>query len=271
MKVLRILMKPMKFFILLLMFAALIYFRSIIFHSNVNQHINTAISYIEERFDVSIPSHMTASDERRALVQNECESIGINIANKQPDIGRAPVAEVTKADETTAIMETLADAISSINNKVDMLFEADKADPANESVADGEALASVDRNADNLASSDTENATVSTTDSASVDAKQVLMMARQLFWGGKAHNSEKLYLDLINIDDNDPDIYGELGNVYYTQGKWKQAGEAYYEAAVRLLAQNRDERTGERVSYMLRVIQGLDVVSAEKLRNKISG
>jgi tetratricopeptide (TPR) repeat protein len=87
------------------------------------------------------------------------------------------------------------------------------------------------------------------------------------YWSGDIQSAEKLYLYLANIEDRNPDVYGELGNVYYAQGEWKQAGQAYYEAAVRLLAINK----GDQVNYLLQLIQGLDSDSAQLLRQKISG
>lgn len=260
MKVLRILMKPMKFVILLSMLAAIIYFRSVIFHSNVNQYINAAISYVEGRLDLSIPSHLAAV-EKPATFQHECEEMNVYYGDKNPGVDSTPVTEVTVKEDTAAIMDVLSETMDAINRKVDMLFDAEKTVSAVEPVA----------GADAAHDTGSEISAVLATDSVSVDTKQDLLAARRLFWNGKVQESEELYLDLINKDNNDPDIFGELGNVYYTQGKWKQAGEAYYEAALRLLAQNRDERTVGRVNYMLRVIQGLDMVSAEKLRNKIAG
>ncbi|MDH5611068.1 MAG: hypothetical protein OEY66_01245 [Gammaproteobacteria bacterium] len=283
MKVLRFLIKPIKLVVLLLAFSALIYFRSIVFHANVNQHINTALSYAEEKFKISIPSYLAANIQGEVAVQKECESIVDNVAVKDDNVETVSVAMESGKDIATdektegaaAIMEVLAETVSSINKKVDMLFDADKAsfaiEPASNNDEKDKVLVSVEQKTDNLVISSRENTSVSATDSVSIDAKQGLFMARQLFWKGEIHDSERGYLDLLNIDDSDPDIYGELGNVYYAQGKWKQAAEAYYEAAVRLLERDKNEQMGQQVNYLLRVIQGLDVVSAEKLRNKISG
>ena len=56
-----------------------------------------------------------------------------------------------------------------------------------------------------------------------------------------------------------------MGNIFYIQGKWKEAGQAYYEAAIRLMRQGQ---TGQ-VQYLDRVIHGLDKESAEKLSSQM--
>jgi len=99
------------------------------------------------------------------------------------------------------------------------------------------------------------------------DVRMMLSSARQSYWSGDSQRAEKIYLDLVSLDDMNPDFYGELGNVYYAQGKWKDAGKAYYEAAVRLLTL----KDSARVQHLLQVIQGLDSDSASQLRKLISG
>lgn len=282
MKLLMFLMKPLKFIVLMLFFLALIYYRPVIFHSNVNQYINSAQSYLEDIFDISIPVHMVAADQVEAVVQHECELPVANAVNEVPAAStgnehkQAASAEaVDNADDSVAIIEVLAETLDVINEKVDMLFAERKQAIAMASTStvneSSVAPAAGDRVNDYLADRNQENTGISPAGSASFDTKQVLQMARQLFWSGDVQSSERLYLDLVNMDDSDADAYGELGNVYYAQGKWKQAGEAYYEAAVRLLALEQDGQKSNRISYLLRVIQGLDAESAEKLRNKISG
>jgi len=85
------------------------------------------------------------------------------------------------------------------------------------------------------------------------------------FLDGKVEQAIQLYAQLTELNGNDPNIPGELGNVLYSQGKWKEAGAAYYEAATRLLARGE---MGQ-VQYLYRVIQGLDPESAEKLRSQL--
>lgn len=98
------------------------------------------------------------------------------------------------------------------------------------------------------------------------DLGEIRKLARVSYWKGEVDKSEAYYLDLLKSEQSDPDLFGELGNVYYAQGKWKQAGEAYYQAALRL----HDLNQINQVNYLLRIIQGLDKESADKLRLKMS-
>ena len=269
MKILKFLMKPIEILVLLSLIAALVYFRSIIFHSNVNQYIDVAISYAEEQFDVSIPSHVVAIVEADAVVQVDCVSPEvIDVAETESLSDSAQADEDTLLTQANNLVDGISEAVSVINEKADEFFDTGNADSAVDQTSENDDKS--DELTDSVEKVVEPVQPVVAPESAPVDAKEILFMARQSFWNGNAHDSEKLYLDLVKVDDSDPDAYGELGNVYYTQGKWKQAAEAYYEAAVRLLA-TKEDKIDERVSYLLRVIQGLDTESAEKLKNKIAG
>lgn len=89
--------------------------------------------------------------------------------------------------------------------------------------------------------------------------------ARLAFHAGKLDEAVSLYKKITESSPDEANAWGEMGNVYYAQGKWQQAGQSYYEAATRLLAQGH---TGQ-VQYLYRVIQGLDKESAKKLAGKI--
>ena len=102
-------------------------------------------------------------------------------------------------------------------------------------------------------------------DKEAADATQLLLQARQAYWKNNMDESEKYYRSLAALEPQDPNVYGELGNVYYAQGKWQQAAESYYEAALRLLETGKKDQ----VNYLHRVIKGLDTDSAEKLAQKL--
>jgi len=91
--------------------------------------------------------------------------------------------------------------------------------------------------------------------------RDLLISARNAFNKGRVSQSEKFYLELTRLDQDSPDAFGELGNVYYSQGKWDEAGQAYYEAAVRLISAG----SYSQVVYLQRVIKGLNIEHAEKL------
>jgi tetratricopeptide (TPR) repeat protein len=183
---------------------------------------------------------------------------------------------VVDSGNTTAELDLLAqltETVNALNNKVDELFEAGKSsvDAALQSsdkkqeIVNIEATKSSAENTvpvDKVAEHTGDKRNVHLTE----DAKQMFYMARQSYWMGNVLAAENIYLKLADAEDDNPDVYGELGNVYYSQGKWNEAGKAYYEAAIRLLELDRNNQ----VDYLLRVIQGLDSDSAEKLKQKIS-
>lgn len=96
-----------------------------------------------------------------------------------------------------------------------------------------------------------------------VSKRDLLITARTAYLYGDVAMSEKYYLELTGLDQDNPDAFGELGNVYYAQGKWNKAGEAYYEAAANLIS--KCDGKDSQLAYLRRVIKGLDSDLAEKL------
>ena len=292
MRILRFLTKPIKLLMFLLMVAALIYFRSVVFHPDVNRYLNTAVAYVETQLDIALPAHRNNDKETIAMAESECPAVAelepINddvenvvdaeepVADAGKEVVNDPVVANNSAvfDEKSDLIESLVLAIETVNKKVDRLAQARETTNAVEHVAvvdrDIKVPLTVEGKQPDLAGGDRSSAT-SAENAVAPDEKQILFMARQSFWNGEVADAEMNYQKLIAINDSNPDVHGEMGNVYYTQGKWKQAGQAYYQAAIRLLAQQNNAQVSNQVSYLLRVIQGLDQESAEKLRSKISG
>ena len=303
MKILKYLLIPAKYLLLLLAITSLIYYRSIIFHSNVNQYIDNAISYVEQRFDINIPKHqpdeviytvaietnniptqtVPASDSSGPEINDtqNTKSLISETEHKDNIINNESVDTIDKnsnsieekvihKDYEIDHISELSKTINVLSEKVELLLNTKNEttvvenDPANDvSLITSQATINRDDNVNII----DDSSNPSSINHGTSDINNMLAMARQSFWNGNTQVSEKFYLDLAQLEVDDPDIYGELGNVYYAQGKWKEAGRAYYEAAIRLLAIKQDQQ----VSYLLRVIQGLDSESAEKLRHRISG
>lgn len=108
---------------------------------------------------------------------------------------------------------------------------------------------------------ESESLPVVVKDSDASSERDLLIHARNAFNQGDMALSEKYYQQLVDMANDEPDIFGELGNVYYAQGKWDKAGQAYYDAAIRLIAEGNTEQ----IAYLYRVIQGLSTDHAEKL------
>ncbi len=88
-----------------------------------------------------------------------------------------------------------------------------------------------------------------------------MQAAREAFWQHDFTAAEDYYLQLAKQEPGNPDAYGELGNLYYQQGQWQQAADAYSKAAQRLLDQG-DTYTAQ---HLLRVLWNLDQDQARQL------
>lgn len=92
-----------------------------------------------------------------------------------------------------------------------------------------------------------------------------LIQAREAFWHRDLGKAEKLYADLTVKQSDNPDIWGELGNVYLAQNKVKEAADAYYKAAEILIEEGRLRQVGQ----LMGVIQMAEPAKAQALDKKI--
>ena len=110
-----------------------------------------------------------------------------------------------------------------------------------------------------------ERPPAATPDETGKSTYELLAAAREAFWLHDYEAAEKYYQQLTLADADNPDGYGELGNMYFAQGQWEPAAAAYYEAGVRLL------KTGMVVEarQMVDVIRGLNGTQADDLERQI--
>ncbi len=95
---------------------------------------------------------------------------------------------------------------------------------------------------------------------------RVLEAAREAYWLRDYAAAEQKYQELIALDPDNPDGYGELGNMYFSQGDWDKASSSYYEAGTRLVAQGLLDRAQQ----LVEVIRGLNGSQAGDLEQQIS-
>lgn len=95
---------------------------------------------------------------------------------------------------------------------------------------------------------------------------QLLAMAREAFWMHNYAEAETHYRDLIALEPDNPDGYGELGNMYFTRGNWEQAATAYFNAGKRLIQTGRTEQA----EVLVKVIRGLNGNQADELEAMLS-
>ncbi len=95
---------------------------------------------------------------------------------------------------------------------------------------------------------------------------ETMAKAREAFWLRDFELAEKQYRILIQLEPDNPDGYGEMGNMYFSQGKWEEAAAAYYQAGARLLSDGLVEQARQ----MVDVIRGLNGPQADDLEAQIN-
>ena len=95
--------------------------------------------------------------------------------------------------------------------------------------------------------------------------RSLWITARKSFYQRDYTLSEQSYQQVIGKTNDNVDAYGELGNVYFNQGKNKQAAAAYLEAATIMV------RNGQisRARSLMGLLRHLDEAQAEKLKQLI--
>ena len=89
--------------------------------------------------------------------------------------------------------------------------------------------------------------------------------ARKSFYQRNYELSEQKYQQVIDNTEDNFDAYGELGNVYFNQGKKTQAASAYFEAAAILVRKGQLRRAGS----LMGLLRHLDEPKANELQQLI--
>jgi hypothetical protein len=99
-----------------------------------------------------------------------------------------------------------------------------------------------------------------------VSPYRLLAAAREAYWLRDYATAEQKYQAMIELDPDNPDGYGELGNMYFSQGKWDLASASYFEAG-KLLA---DEGLLTEAQQLVDVLKGLQGPQAGELEKYIA-
>ena len=117
-----------------------------------------------------------------------------------------------------------------------------------------------------ISPSEVETGPSSAKSASEVKPYELLAAAREAFWLHNYEDAEKNYRALTELEPENPDGYGELGNMYFSQGRWDEAAAEYYEAGIRLVSEGRLDAARELVN----VIRGLNGKQADDLDKLIS-
>jgi outer membrane biosynthesis protein TonB len=96
--------------------------------------------------------------------------------------------------------------------------------------------------------------------------RELWISAREEYHRGNIEGSISNYQRVIANSTDNYDAYGELGNVYLSRGKYREAADAYFEAAAILVKQGK---TG-RARSLLPMLARLDRKKAEELHQLIN-
>jgi tetratricopeptide (TPR) repeat protein len=97
--------------------------------------------------------------------------------------------------------------------------------------------------------------------------RELWMQARRSFYRRDFSTSIKSYEQLISKTTDNFDAHGELGNVYFNQGKMQEAASSYFNAAEVLVRLGQVDRA----SSLLGMLRQMDTEKAEELQLLIDG
>lgn len=88
------------------------------------------------------------------------------------------------------------------------------------------------------------------TDLETVNANELLQMAREAFWNNGLDEAADLYEKLIEVRPNVIEYKGELGNIYWRQGYPKKAAGLYLEVAEPMIESGNSERVANMIGFI---------------------
>ena len=288
MKLLRHILSHLLLITFLVAIALAYYFRPIVFPDAVNTKIN---AWVESVYPPAAK-----------LVYHQSQQSGLKNKSATPSVASVAIAPVVKRKEPLAAEEEasvpiaikekeMTAVVNEVVQKLKDLVPEEEVIPAAESAKQeqvdtpivetakqeqAKTLAQVDEQPPALINSNKPSDAVPNLvqdESSAVNSdrdegteKKLLVAARQAYKKQDMDTAISKYRQLIELDEHSPNAFGEMGNIYYLQGKWQEAGAAYYEAAVRLVESGQMHQ----VAYLHRVIQGLDRNKAEQLAVKMN-
>ena len=89
--------------------------------------------------------------------------------------------------------------------------------------------------------------------------------ARKAFWARDLPKAERLYRILTKDTDADINAWGELGNIYYMQARWKEAAKAYAEVALRLI----DKKDLQQAAFFHHLVSQMDQEQSARINQHL--
>ncbi len=274
MRILRHFLSHLFLILFLVTVVGMFYYRGMLFPVHVVERINglvekvypPAVTFASKRdyfwsyrgkriavFDDLAPAKTTQADKKVVVEEPELEQPEKNVAEQQEKVTVVTSVETENkpAQAEVTEKETEKEKAEELRAKADIVKLSKTAKP------EAEVSQQIEE--------PEKPVSVVVKDSQGSSERELFITARKAYQQGDLKKAENVYQQLVELDGDNPDTYGELGNIYYAQGKWDKAGQAYYQAAVRLV----DEGNLQQVAYLQRVISGLNIEYAEKLQQKL--
>lgn len=169
-----------------------------------------------------------------------------------PDVAAKPAAAAKSTMQTTAQLETPAAAQldkQPVSGQQEITASEEKFVPAE-----------IEQQLDTV---DVSGRNTKQVDDSAV--KESWVKARKSYYQRNYEESEKSYQSVIDNTEDNFDAYGELGNVYFNQGKKQQAANAYFEAAAILVRKGQRNRARS----LIGLLRNLDKSKADELKKLI--
>ena len=99
-----------------------------------------------------------------------------------------------------------------------------------------------------------------------IEQDALLFQARQAYWDKNYEQAIQGYQQLIQKEPNNPDYFGELGNIYYSLNDFPNASRHYSQAALVLIQHNKMEQARSLVSPVTAMNREL----GDKLRQRMA-
>jgi len=247
----------------------IVYYRSLIFSVEINQPVDNLFDDVDEVTGVSVPAYKLQDNESPLYdrVFGSSDSSNQSVNDDTPfQVVTVESTEDNNVSDIPPTVDELSD--NAVENTGDNIETSDSQVISDLSM--DEIILAVKETVNETLEIFVENNETQAQESLAgalpiLSANELLFKARLAYWNGDFKTSEDSYVKLTTMVKDDPNSYGELGNLYYQQSKWKQASDAYYHAAI-LLKELKHEYQAH---HLLRIIRGLDTETANKLQQEL--
>lgn len=215
----------------------------------------------------SVEDNMNASG-KAVVVSNELPPAESSISRQQ---SKASVDDASSTIENSAVSAGTNKISKDTFDSSDVVEQLDSSDADNALVDVNNTSALTNRQTEapvtdtQLTIGESGAASQLTSKEKSAEVKANWIIARESYHRRNYVLSEKSYQQVINNTEDNYDAYGELGNVYFNQGKNAQAASAYYEAAAIFVRIGQRSRAESLIDLLWR----LDPSKADELQQLI--